>query len=155
MGGQPFYGDPDNPVCDATVNEKLLHVPCGKFDILWIDGKEIRRTAPVPKKTLDAAVRERRYPGWYVIPTWGKLDLKEKPAWALACEGSCGVAVCTNAVVVAREKDINAVDIETGSLIWTRPLSSPPMPWGVAVDRDGRVIVSLRDGTVACFGPQG
>ena len=32
-------------------------------------------------------------------------------------------------------------------------LHAPPVPWGMAVDRDGRIIAALKDGHMMCFGP--
>ncbi len=39
-----------------------------------------------------------------------------------------------------------------GKPLWEVPLSAAPVRWGVAVDAEGRAIVSLRNGHVACFG---
>lgn len=48
-----------------------------------------------------------------------------------------------------------------GKVLWREPLkpsasphSAPaaPVPWGLAVDSSGRIVVSLRDGRVLCFG---
>jgi outer membrane protein assembly factor BamB len=38
--------------------------------------------------------------------------------------------------------------------IWTQPLPAEPVRWGMAVDRDGRIVVSLRSGRVLCFGAE-
>jgi outer membrane protein assembly factor BamB len=38
--------------------------------------------------------------------------------------------------------------------LWSRPLPAEPVRWAVAVDTQGRVIVSLRNGQVLCFGPK-
>ena len=37
--------------------------------------------------------------------------------------------------------------------LWVQTLPGEPVPWGLAVDRDGRILVSLRDGRVLCYGP--
>ena len=44
-----------------------------------------------------------------------------------------------------------ALDLTTGKTLWSHSLPAPPSSWGLAVDRDGRVLVSLRDGRVVCF----
>jgi outer membrane protein assembly factor BamB len=36
--------------------------------------------------------------------------------------------------------------------LWVRPLPGEPVRWGLAVDAEGRVFVTLRDGRVVCFG---
>lgn len=35
--------------------------------------------------------------------------------------------------------------------LWTQPLSAPPARWGIAVDAQGRIVVSLADGQVLSF----
>lgn len=39
-----------------------------------------------------------------------------------------------------------AFDVATGDLIWRITLQANPSPWGMAVDRDGRVLVTLSNG---------
>ncbi|MGO8744923.1 MAG: PQQ-binding-like beta-propeller repeat protein [Thermoguttaceae bacterium] len=46
-------------------------------------------------------------------------------------------------------------DIKTGKLLWKHPLPAGPMRWGVAIDRNGRVLVSLGDGRVFCVADKG
>lgn len=94
VGGQPFYRDPDNPVVDATVTEKVLHASTGEKDIIWLNNNTIRCYAPIEKKLLNDSVYERKYPGHYIIPSWGKLDIENKPLWEYNCEGSVALAVC-------------------------------------------------------------
>jgi outer membrane protein assembly factor BamB len=61
------------------------------------------------------------------------------------------LAVGKNAVVVATDTDVMAFDLADGKPRWTQPLPAPPLPWGVALNRDGRVVVSLENGDVVCF----
>ena len=58
----------------------------------------------------------------------------------------------TNAVVVARPGEVRVLDLEDGHLLWSRPLPAATVPWGLAVDCDGHVIVTLKDGRVLAFG---
>jgi len=73
------------------------------------------------------------------------------------------VVLARNAVIVAGELPgmkpdaplrpaLAARDAETGKLLWAMELPARPRRWGVAVDRDGRVLVTLVDGRVVCFG---
>ncbi len=75
------------------------------------------------------------------------------------------LAVCENAVVVAGELKqpesdekhdaqfaVSAFDFKDGSLLWSQDLPAAPISWGLAIDRDGRSIVTLVDGTVVCIG---
>ena len=41
--------------------------------------------------------------------------------------------------------------IKTGKVLWKHSLPVGPVRWVVAIDRNGRVLVSLRDGRVICF----
>ena len=60
--------------------------------------------------------------------------------------------MCGNAVVIAEKSRIVALHPQNGSLLWSHPIPSAPVPWGLAVDSDGRAIVTLEDGTILCFG---
>ena len=61
-------------------------------------------------------------------------------------------ALGVNAVIVATAKEVTAWAIADGAVLWTFPLPSPPVPWGLAPNRDGRIIVTLRDGTLLGLG---
>jgi outer membrane protein assembly factor BamB len=72
------------------------------------------------------------------------------------------VALGPNAVVVAgvnwsgegpdakASAGVAALDA-TGQVLWQRELPASPSMFGVAIDRDGRVLVSLQDGRVVCL----
>jgi len=38
-----------------------------------------------------------------------------------------------------------------GKVLWTQPMPGRPVRWGIAVDADGRIIVTCRNGQVVCF----
>ena len=61
------------------------------------------------------------------------------------------VAVCRNAVLVAMESEIYALDLQDGGLLWKQPVPSTPVSWGMAVDHDGNTIVTCKGGRVLCF----
>ncbi|MGF1583544.1 MAG: PQQ-binding-like beta-propeller repeat protein [Gemmataceae bacterium] len=77
------------------------------------------------------------------------------------------VAVSTNAVIVAgvnrqgvwpdikTTSGLCAFDLTSGKQLWRHNLPAEPSGWGVAINRDGKVIVSLQDGRVICFGKKG
>ena len=152
VGGQPFYGDPDHPVADVTVTEKVLHASAGERDIIWLNNDKLRCYAPIEKQLLSDSVFERKYPGRHIIPSWGKLDIPDKPLWDYDCEGSVALALGGNAVVIAKTSEIVALSLQDGRVLWAQPVPCSPVPWGLAVDRDGRAIVTLEDGQVLCFG---
>ena len=87
-----------------------------------------------------------------MIPPWGVLKLSEKPLWEVVCEGSEALAVGKNAVAVAFGKSLRVVDIATGKVLWEQALPSKPVPWGMAVDRFGDLILCLQNGTILCYG---
>lgn len=68
------------------------------------------------------------------------------------------VALSPNAVVVAgrlaesQKQAIAAIDAESGKRLWSHPLPAQPVNWGVAIDRHGRVLVSLLNGGLLCYG---
>jgi outer membrane protein assembly factor BamB len=47
---------------------------------------------------------------------------------------------------------IEAIDPKEGKTLWRRALPALPTMFGIAVDREGRILVSLQDGRVACLG---
>ena len=78
--------------------------------------------------------------------------MKAQPLWHHKCPGSVALVITGNAVVVADEKEVRALSLVTGQPIWTQPLPTSPVPWGMAVNAQGAVILTLRDGRVVCFG---
>ncbi len=54
-----------------------------------------------------------------------------------------------------QDSEIVALNLKDGSVLWSEEVPSAPVSWGLAVDRDGRVIVTLEDGQVLCFGGTG
>ena len=46
---------------------------------------------------------------------------------------------------------IAALDPSNGKTLWTHALPAPPTRWGLAVDHQGRVIVTLTDGRIVCL----
>ena len=152
VGGQPFYGDPNYSVMDATVFEKALHTTTGEKDILWMNDNEIRCYNPIDKKILNNCVSEREFPGNFIVRSWGKLDIENKPVWEHKCEGSVAVALCKNAVVVAKENEVIALDLKDGKTLWKHPLPVSPVRWGIAVGSNGHIILTLKNGSVICIG---
>ena len=45
-----------------------------------------------------------------------------------------------------------AQDLSTKKDLWEQPLPAEPVRWAVAVDARGRVVVTLRNGQILCFG---
>ena len=149
--GKPFYCHPEHEVYDRTVTSKMLHTSSGKKDILWVHNKKVICYSNISKKALNESVTKQMFPGLSPM-VWESLDAGSKPIWEYECDNSIAVAICKNAVIVAKENELNAVDIRTGKLLWSEPLLYPPVSWGLCVSRDGRIIVTLEDGSVLCYG---
>ena len=72
------------------------------------------------------------------------------------------LALGKNAVLVAgkqlpekpQEKYLlSALRVEDGQVLWSESLSAEPVSWGLALDHGGHVVVTMKNGSVACFGP--
>jgi len=48
---------------------------------------------------------------------------------------------------------LTVVNIKDGSELWSHPLPSLPVKGGTAIDRDGRIYVTLENGQLLCFAP--
>ncbi len=151
VSGKPFYSDPHNSVYDESVKAKMLIASVGKKDILWTNNRLVSCYPQINKNLLNNSVNDNSDISGR-IPVWGHLDISGKPIWEFPCENSIAIAVCNDAVVIALETEIQVINLTDGKLRWSQPLESPPVPWGLAVGRDGRIIVSLENGTVVCFG---
>ena len=58
-------------------------------------------------------------------------------------QGQGPEAVATGGIVALNPKD--------GKLLWKHALPAPPVMFGAIVDRDGQILVGLRDGRVVSF----
>jgi outer membrane protein assembly factor BamB len=72
------------------------------------------------------------------------------------------VVLTPNAVIVAGELPAEqldgplrpalvARDPNDGKPLWAQALPAPPRKWGLAIDRDGRIVLTLIDGRTVCF----
>ena len=91
-------------------------------------------------------------------------DGKPKVLWKdSSFEKTHGVVLTKNAVLVigtARSSDpdsdplpmLKAINPSDGKALWMQPLPSEAANWGIAVDHAGRILVTLYDGQILCFG---
>ena len=42
-----------------------------------------------------------------------------------------------------------------GGVLWSHSLPAAPVEWGLAIDKEGRAVVTLTDGRILCFGEGG
>jgi outer membrane protein assembly factor BamB len=154
--GRPFYAHPDYEVYDATVFGRVFLTPKrdGR-DIAWVSNQNSRKVLCFDGINREALSRSMAKPANQFLVDWMKLGVKDKPVWSRDCKMSAAVAVCANAVVIAEESKIVAVNIDDGSVLWTQSLPAAPVEWGLAIDKEGRAVIILTDGSVLCFGEGG
>jgi outer membrane protein assembly factor BamB len=147
--GKPFYA---YDVFDNTVFNRVFLASSGEHDIIWESNqynREILCFVGINKKLLSQKMAN---PGNRFNVDWNKISTKDKPLWSTERKESVAIAVCKNAVVIANKSEIVALSLKDGGILWSQPVSSSPVPWGLAVDRNGNVVVSLENGQVLCFG---
>ncbi|MHC4396249.1 MAG: outer membrane protein assembly factor BamB family protein [Planctomycetota bacterium] len=149
--GRPFYAHSKRKVYDKSVYNKLLVAPAGERDIVWLNSSKVMCFNRIHRQVLTDCIAKPEEQDWFTF-SWGKFDIADEPLWEYDCAESVALAVCKNAVVVAKKSEVIAINVQDGSILWSRPLPSSPVPWGLAVNRDGRIIVTLEDGRVLCFG---
>ncbi len=149
--GRPFYLPSNAPVYDHTVTKKLFHASKGQRDVVWLDTNKLLCYEPLDKAELSQCVTDEKRPK-HITQAWGEFKVSAKPLWQHDCPGSVAIAVAKNAVVIADAKRVAALDLASGKQLWSQPLPASPVPWGMAVDRTGRVILTLADGRVLCIG---
>ncbi|UCC99655.1 MAG: PQQ-binding-like beta-propeller repeat protein, partial [Phycisphaerales bacterium] len=149
--GRPFYTLPEIPVYDHTVTKKLLHASTGDRDIVWLDNSKLLCYKPLDTDELSRCVTDEKIPQ-HITQAWGQFKVSAKPIWQHDCPGSLAVAIAKNAVVIADASEVTALDLIDGKQLWSRELPAAPVPWGMAVNRRGYVILTLVDGQVLCIG---
>lgn len=138
-------------------------------DRIVSQGKHSAR-APQPKIRAISCRPIDAYNEGLLPATKANLAKKSKPFWEKdVFHKNYALALATNAVLATGRYDapslgekadldekltygIKALDLETGRLMWEHKLPGCPVRWGLCIDRAGRVIVTLRDGRVLCFG---
>jgi hypothetical protein len=161
VSGRPLYADPDYPVYDSTVRNKVLHTSAQDRDVVWINNTKILCFRRMNVALLNQLMDERMNGFLDVTRVRASLAALGRPLWEHDCPGSTALARSGNAILYAGPPVegapcIQGVDIATGKKWdWRLTLESPPVPWGLAVDREGRIIAALQDGQVMCFGPEG
>ena len=150
--GKPFYAHPKYDVFDNTVFNKVFLTSSGGRDIVWVSSQNSKKVLcfdHIDRKLLSKKMAEPRN---RFNVDWKRLGVSDKPLWSYECKDSVALAVCSNAVVVAKKSEIVALNLKDGSILWSESVPSAPVSWGLAVDRNGRTVVTLEDGQILCFG---
>ena len=162
VSGKPLYADPDYPVYDGTGSDHILHTSADNQDIVWINQNRILSYPRIDKDLLHKIATGPRYSSMLrVQDNLLKLASLGKPSWELECEGSVALARSRNAILYSGTPTVGpprleGIDIKTGEKFWKQGLTlqSPPVAWGLAIDRRGRIMIALRDGQLMCFAPR-
>ena len=160
VGGQPFYGHPDNLVYSLDVTRKVFHSSTGTKDIVWLDSSKVVCFNPIETGLLDRLFVESNKESRMKNIWLRKFEIPLKPLWEVDLDSeSKAIAICKNAVVLATSSTggvayVAAINLDDGEFSWKQALPSSPVPWGLAVDSEGRIVVTLKDGQVMCYGPR-
>ena len=151
--GKPFYAHPEHEVYDATVFDRTFLAANGDRQVVWASNQKEQHVLCF--KGLDTTVLAGKLtdPGQRFHVSWARLAPPDKPQWAFKCKKALATAVCKNCVIVATDARLLALDLYDGRTVWSHALPAAPVPWGLAVDCQGRVIVTLEDGRLLCYGP--
>ena len=142
VAGKPYYAHPKYPVFDSSVFNKTLFVQEAGYDLAWANNTKLICFAGLQGERAE-----------FQTELWGKTQSKAmKPAWEFDCPRSVAVAMCPNAVVIATPTEVTALSLQDARVLWKQALPAAPVPWGLAVNREGKVIVTLEGGRVLCFG---
>ncbi len=89
-------------------------------------------------------------------PRWVAESLAGSDTIALTLTPNAVLAICEMPKARSRHSRwiICALDVNNGHMLWERTLPGDARPGGLAVDRDGRILVSLTDGGIVCYGDQ-
>ncbi len=151
--GKPFYGHPAYDVYDATVFSRAFLASAGNTSVVWASDGAGHRVMGFSGFDREGLARNAANPGNRFEVNWARLAPSTKPDWSLAFQKARAMAVCRNAVLLATDRELVAMDPTSGVIQWRQPLPTPPVPWGLAVDGAGRVVTTLIGGRVLCFGP--
>lgn len=132
------------------------------FDRLLYSPKEYWTGRYFPREWMQAGREESiiRISGNRMVRLAARNNAK--PVWNIkTMEQPRAIVVGSNAVLIAGlsrqppdgtpQAQLAAYALDDGSQMWTESLPASPIWWGVAIDADGRVFVSLQDGSVVCL----
>jgi len=120
--------------------------------LVFVDGRHMM-PACLRSEKVDEALKKsgkKKRPS----PRWIARSLRDRDTVSLAIADDAVVAVCEAPIARSLQTrwTVCALDHEKGAMLWEQQLSGPALPGGLMIDRDGRVIVTMANGNVACFG---
>jgi outer membrane protein assembly factor BamB len=150
--GKPFYAHPKYNVFDTTAFNKIFLASAGGRDVVWVSRQYDKQVLCFERLDRAALRQKMAEPRNRFNLDWKRIGTRDKPLWARDCKDSVAFAVCRNAVLIAGKSEIVALNLKDGTRLWSETLPASPVPWGLAVDRNGRAVVTLEDGQILCFG---
>ena len=150
--GKPFYGHPAYDVYDSTVFNRVFLAPQDKQVVVWAADVAGHRVMGFTDFDWQGFARQMAKGENRFVVNWDKIAPSSKPAWTVKFGKVQAMAACANAVLLATDTELVALNLADGSVRWKQSLPQPPVPWGLAVDNAGRAVVTLVDGTVLCLG---
>ncbi len=163
--GQPLYNTPEEPVFRGRgVTTKPFFARAGNLMIVWLND------AKLACYDDDAFFQGGTFKAWVENDRRRRRGLAKKSdehkVWQVDCPGSAAIAVGANATVlvtgakvpkgaagmVETPRRVAAISHTDGLPLWQHELPGEPVRWGAAIDRNGRVLVALRDGRLICYG---
>ena len=153
--GKPFYAHPAYEVYDSTVFSRVFIAPTNGQVVVWAANYGAHRVMGFTDFDKQGLARKMANAGNRFLVDWNKIAPSTKPAWSVEFEKIHAMAACTNAILVATDTELVALNLADGNARWRQPLPVPPVPWGLAVDNAGRAVVTLTNGAILCFGQAG
>ena len=84
-------------------------------------------------------------------PLWSNNPFHEIAALAFGKNALLVAGVDRDKSGAITASGLKAVELSSGRTLWQEPLPAAPVAWGIALDRTGRIVVSLFDGRVVAF----
>jgi len=158
-GGEPGKGmDFTWRTIPPAWDESGFFIVHGRFKVIW-DEKQSPAGRPymIPAGySLDSV--EEYFAGGdpgsrWPESEWAASELEGSETVSLAAASNSVVVVCETPVEYSRNSrwTVRCLDRAQGRVVWEHELSSPALPGGLLIDREGRVVVVQEDGRVACF----
>ena len=131
----------------AWNDEHFVVVPGPGSIPMWLEADRLAAS-------LDAGSVEKARRRGQLEPLAMASSLKDADTVAVALASNAVVAVSQQHVVgnLQGKWVVSAFDLGGGEVVWQQALPGAPIPGGVSIDRDGRVVVVLDDGRIVCLG---
>jgi outer membrane protein assembly factor BamB len=153
--GKPFYAHPSYDVYDSTVFSKVFLAPMNGQLVVWAANYGAHRVMGFTDFDWQGLARKMANADNRFVVDWDKIAPSGQPDWSANFTKVNAMAACKNAIVVATDTEVVALNPADGNVRWRQPLPVPPVPWGLAVDNAGRTVVTLVNGGILCFGQGG